>query len=321
MIVTRLLVAASAIALGSGTAWAQSTNTSDVSQTGTNNILVIDNARAGNDQNRSTAIQNGRDNRATIIQISDFNVSQFQQLGDRNVVTHTSEGDFNRAESFENMSDGGSAIRQRGFTNSATVNQSGGNRNTSQIAQGADATASRDYTFSEFYDSAIGVARAGNDNRASVSQVGSNFNSTIRQRAAAGSSAAASNNSASVTQRGQSNSSTIVQESRGNSAVVMQFGGGSTQALQNVTNVRQGNTSATAASNPLSNNRVNVSVSGQTNSSTISQNGLNNNAEVTQGLGQSLATTITQVGFSDMNRARVSQTGDLNNITIGSTLR
>lgn len=316
MIASRFLMAASALALSTGTAWAQGTNTSEISQTGTNNILVIDNARAGNDQNRSVAIQNGRDNRATIVQISDFNVSQFNQIGDRNVTTHTQEGDFNRAESFAISSDGGSAIRQRGLSNSATVNQSGGNRNTSQIAQGTDATASRDYTFNEFYDSAIGVARGGNDNRASVSQVGSNFNSTIRQRAAAGSSAAASNNSASVMQRGQANSSTIVQESRGNSAVVMQFGGGATQALQNITSITQGNSAATSGSNPLSNNRANVSVSGQSNSGTISQNGIGNSAELTQGLGQLQVSTIAQVGSLGSNQVRIAQYGDSNAINV-----
>jgi len=315
MRVIRFSLAVSALALGGGVAQAQnSTNTSEVSQTGTNNTLVIDNARVGNEQNQSIVIQNGRDNRATVIQIGDFNLSQVRQVGDRDMIVHTQEGDFQRAESIQNGSDVFSAIRQRGLSNSAAVDQLG-NRNASQIAQGIDATATRDFTFSEFYDQSVGVTRTGNDNQVIVSQVGDDFTSTVRQRARAGSSAPANNNAARVNQRGQGNSSSIVQESSGNVALVSQFGGGNSAALQNITTIAQGNTTGTGA-NAASNNRTDVSVTGQTNSSTVNQNGLNNFAEVTQGLGSSLGTRIDQTGIGESNRARVAQYGLTNSVTV-----
>jgi hypothetical protein len=316
MVLVRFAVAVSAIALSAGAAQAQqNTNASDVSQTGTDNILVIDNARAGNDQNRSSVIQNGTSNRATVIQIGDFNESLIRQIGDRNITAHTETGDFNRAESVQEGDDHGSAIRQRGLSNSAVVEQLG-TRLRSQIAQGEDLSATEDFSFAQFYDTNLGVARSGNDNRVSVSQIGTDLSSTLRQRAAANSSASADSNNARIIQRGNGNSSSVVQESRGNIAEVFQFQGGNTTTLRNQTSVAQRNSAATSASNPLSNNRASVSVAGQTNSSTVSQDGLNNNAEVTQGLGQSLGTTVTQRGSGASNLARVAQYGDTNSVTV-----
>jgi hypothetical protein len=184
-----------------------------VSQTGTDNILIIDNARAGNDQNRSSVIQNGTSNRATVIQIGDFNESLIRQIGDRNITAHTETGDFNRAESVQEGDDHGSAIRQRGLSNSAVVEQQG-TRLRSQIAQGEDLSATEDFTFAQFYDTNLGATRSGNDNRVSVSQIGTDLSSTLRQRAAANSSASADNNNARIIQRGNGNSSSVAGEPR-----------------------------------------------------------------------------------------------------------
>jgi hypothetical protein len=312
MVLVRFAVAVSAIALSTASAQAQqTTNQSDVSQTGTDNILVIDNARAGNDQNRSSLIQNGTSNRATVIQIGDFNESLIRQIGDRNITNHTEEGDFNRAETVQTGDDHGSAIRQRGLSNSAVVEQQG-TRLRSQIAQGSGASATEDFTFAQFYDPNVAATRSGNDNRVSVSQIGTDLNSTVRQRAAANSSASADNNNGRIIQRGNGNLSTLTQESRGNVAEVFQFQGGNTTTLRNQTTVTQGNSAATSASNPLSNNRASASVAGQSNSGTINQNGRNSNAELSQGLGQGL----TQRGSGVSNLVRVSQAGNTNSVTV-----
>jgi hypothetical protein len=311
MTLAKLMTAASVLAVAGAANAQTSTNTSEISQTGTNNRLAIDNARAGNDQNQSVAIQNGFDNSATVIQIGDFNSSQVQQIGDANLILHTEEGDFQQAESYQQGDRTFSAIRQRGQSNSATVDQVG-DRNASTISQGVEATADRDYSFSEFFDPAVAATRLGNNNRARVSQVGDDLFTVVRQRAAAGSSAAASNNVARVEQRGQGSSATVLQESRGNSASIFQFDGGNSAALQNVTSVEQRSTAATASSNPLSGNVANVAVGGQSNSTTLTQNGRNNDSRVSQGLGTLNIVQITQIGSDGTNRVAVGQYGTRN---------
>lgn len=311
----RLMGAVSALALGAVAAQAQtSTNTNDISQTGNNNTLVIDNIRPGNDFNRSTALQNGRDNRAIVIQVGDFNASSVRQVGNLNVITHTQVGDFNRAESNQTDNDNRSAIRQQGQGNSATVDTRG-SRNVSLVSQGVEAGAGTDFDFSGFFDDLNGAARTGNDNRVTVNQLGDDFYSTIRQRAAAGSAAPASNNSASVLQRGQGNSSTIVQESRGNFAEVLQFGGGNSVALQNRSTVEQRTSTAAATDTTLSGNRASVSVAGQSNVGTVRQDGRGNLAELTQGLGSGLSTELVQTGTLGTRSAAIAQYG------VGSVIR
>lgn len=310
----KFLVAASLIALATG-AQAQNTNTNEVSQTGTDNILKVDNARAGNDNNGSIAVQNGRANNGFVLQIGDFNASQVSQIGDENVIVHTQEGNFHQAESYQTGDGNRSAIRQRGDSNSAQVTQTG-DRNLSQIAQGVDAGSNSDYDSPGFFNTDAGVSRAGNSNRATVSQVGDDLVSTIRQRAGA-SGVAANGNIARVTQRGGGSSSTIVQESRGNIADVFQYEGGTAAATRNTVAITQQNSSATAANNPVSANRANVAISGQGNSTTLTQNGLNNNARVSQGLGQLNTVQIAQVGIDGTNTATVGQYGVSNAITIG----
>jgi hypothetical protein len=311
-----LVIGASLFALAAaGAAQAQTnTNSSEVSQTGTGNVAEIDNARVGNANNTSILVQNGRDNTTSVQQIGTLNASQAQQIGDRNIILHTEEGDINRAESYQTGDANRSAIRQRGESNNAIATQSG-NRNLNQIAQGIDATSSLDFSTTGFFDAAVGVARAGNDNRATVRQVGDDLASTIRQRAASG-GAAASSNVARVTQRGSGNSSTVVQESRGNSASVFQFQGGNTAATRNTTALVQRNSGATSASNPLSGNVANIAVNGQANSSTVSQNGRNNSVELTQGVGRANVVQVSQVGTDGENRVGVAQYGTSNAITI-----
>ena len=319
MSLVRFLIAGSVLALGAATADAQtSTNTSNVSQTGTGNLLEIENARAGNDFNRSDLIQNGRNNTTTVLQVGDFNASQARQIGDRNRITHSEEGDFNRAESFQNGNDNRSAIRQRGQSNSGTVNQEG-NRNLSLIAQGVEAGSSTDFDTTTFFQTQNATTRTGSDNRVQVSQVGDDLASTVRQRAASGSSAAAGNNIANVQQRGLGSDSVIVQESRGNSATVYQFEGGSTAGSRNRTSIVQNTPTATSTNNPLSNNRADVSVRGQANSSTVRQSGTNNSALVTQGLGTLLVADITQTGTGTGNRVAVGQSGISNSILIAQS--
>lgn len=310
MICRSLFFGVSLFVLGTGTAVAQSQNVNDVTQTGSGNTAAVDNSRPGNSGNRSTVVQNGNRNSASILQIGTTNLSRATELGSDNRVLHTQEGDFHQAVTSQSGDASSSAARQRGQFNSVTVTQNG-DRNSSRIAQGIEVSDG------DFLNPAAPVAtRAGNDNRATVTQIGNDLGSIIRQRSGSGSRPSASNNSASVQQRGLANSSTILQDSRGNSATVLQFEGGA-QTLRNVTLISQGNSAATQANNPLSNNRANVSVAGQRNSSTISQDGLNNYAEVTQGFGQSLVTAITQVGAGTSTSARVAQYGDASSITIG----
>ncbi len=310
------MVGISVLALGAGSAAAQTTtNTSEVSQTGANNSSAVDNNRPGNDQNRSTILQNGRDNRATVLQVGDFNASQIRQIGDGSAVVHTQRGNIHRAESLQTGNASGSAIRQAGEFNNGSVTQDG-DRNVSRIAQGIDAGANSNFDTPGFFDPLNGVARAGNANRAVVSQVGDDLSSTVRQRAGA-SGVAASDNVANVRQRGRGNSSNIVQESRGNAAQILQFEGGTTAETRNSSSVTQQNTSATAADNPLSNNRANVAVTGQGNTSVLTQNGRNNVARLSQGLGVANRTQISQIGTGDSNRVAVGQYGSRNAITIG----
>lgn len=315
MVPRNLMVGISLLALGAGTAAAQTTtNTSEVSQTGTDNSTAVDNNRPGSEQNRSTIIQNGRRNSASVLQIGDFNGSQIRQVGNENLVVHSSRGDANNAESIQTRDLNRSAIRQAGEGQNGSVTQDG-NRNLSQIAQGVDAGSNSNFDTNGFFDPLNGTARAGNGNRATVSQVGDDFSSTIRQRASA-SGVSAGDNRASVRQRGSGNSSNVLQESRGNSATVLQLEGGTTNATRNSTSITQQNTGATSANNPLSNNQANVAVTGQGNSSSVTQNGQNNVARVSQGLGQGSVTQIDQVGSGDANRAAVGQYGSSNIVTI-----
>ncbi len=311
----RLMGAVSALVLGAGAAQAQNnTNTSEVSQTGFNNNIAVDNTRPGNDFNRSVVLQNGRDNRVVVLQVGDFNASFARQIGNLNVIVHTQEGDFNRAESNQTDNDNRSAIRQRGVGNSATVDTRG-SRNVSLVAQGVEATDRDNYDFSGFFDNLAGATRVGNDNRVTVDQLGDDFSSTIRQRAAAGSAAPASNNTASVLQRGQGNSSTIVQESRGNQARVLQFNGGGSLALQNRTTIEQRTTAAAPSDTTLSNNRADVSVAGQSNVGVVRQDGRNNEVLLTQGRGSGLSTEVVQTGTAGTRAALIAQ------YAIGSQIR
>lgn len=311
MVSRKLMIGISVLALGAGTAHAQtSTNVSDVTQTGTDNVAEVDNARAGNRDNRSTTVQNGNRNRTTVVQIGNVNVSQSQQIGNDNLLVHTQEGDFNQAEGYQLGDNNRTAVRQRGLFNSATVTQDG-NRNTSQVAQGVEVS-DADF-FNALSDQ---ITRAGDDNRATVNQIGSDLSSTIRQRPAAG-GASAGQNVAKVSQRGLGSSSSILQESRGNYAEVFQFEGGAAAGARNSTSITQRNTAATSGDNPVSGNRASVSVRSQGNSSTLVQNGRNNEAEITQGLGQTNTVQINQVGSGDANRAAAAQYGNGNAVTIG----
>ncbi len=298
-----------------GTAEAQtSTNTFEVTQTGSGNIAEPDNRRAGNDNNRIVIVQNGRQNTASVLQIGDVNLSNVRQVGDTNLVVHTQEGDLHRSDTSQNGDANRSAIRQRDEFNGATVNQSG-DRNYSQIAQGVEAAADRDFDGPGFFDPLSGSAiRPGEDNRVTVSQVGDDLASSIRQRARSG-GPAADNNNAAVRQRGQGNLSNIIQESSANIARVFQFEGGNAAATRNSTVITQQNTSATSASNPPSDNIADIAVNGQGNVATVVQNGQANDARVTLGLGTTNMLQITQTGAS--NRVGIGQYGNSNAITIG----
>ncbi|HEU0044539.1 hypothetical protein [Sphingomonas sp.] len=307
------LVGISSLALAAG-ASGQTANQNNVTQTGTDNVAAVDNARSGNDNNISTIVQNGRVNRASVLQIGDLNTSEARQLGNSNTVAHTQEGNVHRAETFQTSDSNRSAIRQAGNPNSATVTQAG-LRNLSQIAQGIDAGANQDFDSATFFN-ANGVARTGGNNRVSISQVGNDFTSTVRQRARAGGGQAADDNRVTVSQRGAGNSSSVVQESRSNFADIFQRDGGITAATRNTTSVVQGNATAGAGATISSNNRVNVAVSGQANSSTTTQDGLNNGAEVTQGLGIGGTVQVIQVGSAGLNRVAIAQYGDSNGVIV-----
>ena len=309
------LAGISLAALVAGGAEAQSsTNTRDVQQLGVDNTAAVDNSRAGNASNSATVVQNGTSNRASILQIGSFNNAEARQLGNDNYAAYSQDGDFNRAESFQTNNNNRSIIRQRDQSNSATVTQNG-LRNVSQIAQGAEATATTDFDSTTFVSGA-GVLRSGTRNRASVSQVGNDFTSTIRQRARAGGGPAGDDNRVTLVQRGAGNSSTIVQESRSNSAEVYQREGGASDAARNVTRITQGNSTAAAGSTVQTNNRANVAVSGTANSATVAQDGINNGAEVTQGLGQGSTVNVSQVGTAGQTRALIAQYGDANAVTV-----
>lgn len=294
-----------------GSAWAQTTtNTSDITQTGTGNQAAIENNQAGNRENRSVAVQNGFANSLTVLQVGTFNRSDGTQTGDENTYVHTQTGDFHEAATRQSSNRGASAVRQVGQSNRASVEQRGGNRNYSQVAQGVE-VADADF----FNALSATTARAGNDNRVTVLQVGNDLASSIRQRASA-TGVAAGNNIAEVTQRGRFNISNIFQESRGNTATVYQFEGGAVETDRNSTTITQGNTGATSGANPLSNNRASVAVSGQDNAATLVQDGRGNVGEVTQGIGRGNRTEISQTGFGTPNRAAVAQYGNANRVTI-----
>ena len=309
-----LLVSAAAGALASGAAAQTTTNTSAISQTGTDNRLAVDNNRLGNEQNRSAVVQNGRRNLVTVLQIGTLNSSQARQVGNDNVIAHSQRGDANQAESIQDGDANGSAVRQGGEFNSAIVAQEG-SRNGSRVAQGLEAGSTRDFDGTTFFDVNEGVLRRGNSNKVTVSQVGNDLFSTIRQRAGS-SGVAANENTATLRQRGIGSSSTIVQESRGNIARVGLFEGGTSASTRNVAVIGQQNTSATSEANPVSNNRADVAIAGQGNSATVVQNGLNNAARLSVGVGQLNQAQVNQSGAGDPNTVGIGQYGQNNRIVV-----
>jgi hypothetical protein len=310
----KLFAGLSFIALAASAASAQtSTNQSEITQTGDDNKANVDNARPGNDNNKSTIVQIGNANSVTVLQVGDLNISSIREVGNSNQALHTQDIDLHTADTVQNGNLNRSAVRQRGELNRATVAQDG-NRNLSQLSQGVEFNATTDFNGTTFFDPTIeGAGRAADDNRATVRQIGNDLSSTIRQRAAAG-GRAADDNVAAITQRGQFNAATILQESRGNSASVFQFDGGSSSALGNSVSVTQRDSAATTG-NPESKNVADVAVSSRSNSATVVQNGRDNVVRLSAGIGESNIAQVTQVG--NAGQALVGQYGVRDALEIG----
>ena len=318
----KLLLGISLTALCSCAAWAQSTNTSQYSQTGTGNVANVDNTANGNVGNSSTVVQNGSTDSATIYQRGFYNQSDARQAGTTDVVVHQQSGSTNAADSTQTGDYLNSAVAQVGTTNTARVTQ-GGAYDTSTVRQGyaIDATAP------------AGEFRSADFNTATVDQSGSGLASEVGQRGASASAPPASQNVAYVYQRSSTGSpsvqqlSRIIQESAGNYAELFQYEGN--PAAPNSSTITQRNAGASGASS----NWASVAEQGAAHTSLVTQDGLRNSATVrmqgggpASGAGNQI--TILQSGNSLTagarlrslssgrargNRATVQQTGDSHN--------
>jgi hypothetical protein len=311
MISRSLLIGASALALSAGPAAAQTvivgTNESSISQTGLDNFAAVNNTAAGNDDNRSSVIQNGIANSATVEQVGDLNNSRVAQLGNDNQVTHREIGNRNTADTQQTGNNHVGTVLQQGDDHFAAVIQSNGNRNGSTINQGVSA-------------SNAGAAVPAFRNFARVQQLGSDNSSTVNQRAGSDtvSGTQASDNSARVVQGigsllSNGNASSITQSSRGNSAEVFMYEG--SVAARNQSTIAQSHNNAVNTAQPgagtLSSNRASVAIRGYGNRSTVSQNGRNNIADVTlQGGGTAAgAATDAESGRTQGNLSELQQSG------------
>lgn len=306
-----LLIGASTLALSAGTAAAQTvvvgTNESSIAQTGLDNFAAVNNTAPGNDDNRSSVVQNGIANSATVEQVGDLNNSRVAQLGNDNQVTHREFGDRNTADTQQTGNNHAGTVLQQGDDHFAAVVQSNGNRNGSAINQGVTAGSG-------------GTAVPTFRNIARVQQLGSDNSSTVNQRAGSDtvSGTQASDNSARVVQGigsllGNGNVSAITQSSRGNNAEVYMYEGSA--AARNQSTITQSHNNAVNTAQPgagtLSGNRANVAIRGYGNRSVVSQNGRNNVADVTlQGGGTAAgAASDAESGRTQGNLSELQQSG------------
>jgi hypothetical protein len=305
------MLSGSVIALWAGAAAAQTTivgtNYSEVAQTGTDNQAAVSNATPGNDDNRSSVVQNGISNRATVEQIGDLNESRLAQIGNDNQADHRQYGNRNTSVGEQTGNNHFTVAVHQGDDHIAEVVQSGGNRNASTIGQGTPGGSG---------SAAVNAFR----NVARVQQRGSDNSSTINQRATGQTLAGtqASDNSARVVQgiaqiSSNGGVSNISQISRGNVAEVFLYEGSTAARNQSV--IVQGHNGAINTPQPvaatLSGNRANVAIRGFGNRSNVSQNGRNNLADVTlQGGGTALgAPTDAESGRTQGNLVELQQSG------------